>query len=141
MRELLAVFIYKISRLTIENDIPLQSSAFAAVSPSLSYIAQNYPREIFVIDLAEICNLSEPHFRALFKKAIGRSPLQQIAYVRMKMAKTLLKSTDLSILAISQSVGYESISSFNRTFKAQFGNSPSEFRQCQRSSCKNILKR
>lgn len=131
VRELFAAFAYKISGLALEkaDNTPGYTDEFAAISPSLSYIAQNYSKNIFISDLSNICNLSEPYFRVLFKKAVGRTPLQQISYIRLKMAKTLLKSTNLSILSISQSVGYESISSFNRAFKSQFGCSPSEYRR------------
>jgi len=130
VRELLSVLIYKISRLSQNRDshVPAMSNAFMSITPALAYIAQNYPKEISVRTLANTCNLSETHFRVLFKKAIGNSPQQHLAYIRMKMAKALLKSTDSPVLTISQNVGYESISSFNRTFKALFGQTPSEYR-------------
>ncbi|HEY5585428.1 MAG TPA: AraC family transcriptional regulator [Ruminiclostridium sp.] len=131
VKELFSTFIYKLSRLcnNSRDNLPTLSDAFWSISPALTYISQNYSNEVTSNDLAKICNLSETHFRVLFKKAIGKPPLQYLAYIRMKMAKALLKSTEFSVLCIAQSVGYDSISSFNRTFKAQFSQSPSTYKK------------
>ena len=99
--------------------------------PALSFITQNYQREISIKELAHVCNFSATHFRVLFKKAMGRTPKQYLSYIRVKMARTLLTSTDNSILNIAQSVGYDSVSSFYRTFHSLYGQTPSEYRtQC-----------
>lgn len=56
--------------------------------------------------------------------------------MRIKKAKELMAETDLSILEISQSVGYEHNSSFTRVFKELEGISPAQFRR----KSKNMLK-
>jgi AraC-like DNA-binding protein len=45
------------------------------------------------------------------------------------MAASLLTGSQHTILAISQLVGFESLSSFNRLFKQIMGQSPSQWRQ------------
>ena len=57
-----------------------------------------------------------------------RQPLDFINSTRIEKACTLLKSTEKSILSISEQVGYHSISSFNRYFIKVMGVSPRAYR-------------
>ena len=131
VKELIMVFLYKLLRLQSPDmaSPSTTSNEYYSVMPALAYIAQNYELEISINDLAQACNLSETHFRALFKEAMGRTPKQYLSYVRIEMAKTLLKSTDYPVLSIAQGVGYDSISSFNRTFISLYGITPSAYRR------------
>ncbi len=103
--------------------------AYLAVSPALIYITQNYAEQIALKALAGACGLSATHFRTVFKRALGKSPMRYLGAFRIKMAKTLLHSTSLPIIDIAESVGYTTISSFNRAFKSETGRSPSEYRK------------
>ena len=66
--------------------------------------------------LADICRLSPTHFRRLFHSIIGTSPLDFVNNTRITKACNLLRSTEYSILEISEMVGFRSVSSFNRHF-------------------------
>lgn len=100
-----------------------------AIVPALQYIENNYMESITISQLAEICNLSETHFRRSFRKIIGKSPLDYINGIRINKSCTLLMSTDESIAYISICVGFGSISSFNRCFSKIMGISPREWRK------------
>jgi AraC-type DNA-binding domain-containing proteins len=104
-------------------------NAFTIISPALAFMAQNYDQEITISDLAQKCNLSETHFRVVFKSAIGKTPQRYLSAVRLKMAKALLRSTDMSILQTANSVGYGNVSAFNRMFKEDTGRSPMQYRK------------
>ncbi|MGL4373176.1 MAG: AraC family transcriptional regulator [Turicibacter sp.] len=130
IKQLLCAFFIKLLRLensTLTHPTTL-SHAFISISPALNHISSHYCEEISIDELAKICSLSPTHFRVTFKKATNISPLHYLTSIRMKMAKTLLKSTKLSILTISEKVGYQTISSFNRTFKEQFQMTPTQYR-------------
>ena len=107
----------------------LPADGCAAVSTALNYISVHYRQETTIPELASLCHLSESHFRTLFKTATGLSPSRYLALIRMKMAKTLLKTTSLSITDVCDSVGYGSLSAFNRAFREQFGLSPAAYRK------------
>jgi AraC-like DNA-binding protein len=47
------------------------------------------------------------------------------------MAASLLRGTPLSVLEISQEVGFETLSSFNRFFLKNFHSSPRAWRKAQ----------
>ncbi|MBR2653240.1 MAG: helix-turn-helix transcriptional regulator, partial [Lachnospiraceae bacterium] len=51
---------------------------------------------------------------------------------RMQMACRLLLESNIPVYQISEIVGYQSLEHFNRTFKAQKGMPPSEYRRKNR---------
>jgi AraC-like DNA-binding protein len=55
-------------------------------------------------------------------------PQQYLIHVRLSMAEHLLRTTHKQILAISEEVGFRTLSSFNRLFKKQYGYSPRALR-------------
>ena len=101
---------------------------YERLAPALQTISSNFATPLKVGDLARCCNLSEPHFRRLFTRTIGRSPCAYLNDVRIRMAASLLRSTGRSVLEISLDVGFETLSSFNRLFNRCFGKSPRSWR-------------
>lgn len=61
------------------------------------------------------------------KSATGMSLGNYIRKIRLDKAAELLKTTDMSISEIGYAIGIESPSYFTRSFKEQFGVSPSEY--------------
>jgi len=111
---------------------PLQDSRprcdYERLAPALQMLTSGYANPLKIGDLARKCNLSEPHFRRLFVRTIGRSPHDYWNDLRLRMAASLLRSTGRSVLEISQDVGFETLSSFNRLFRTRFGDSPRNWR-------------
>jgi AraC family transcriptional activator of mtrCDE len=99
------------------------------ISPVLEYIYKNYMTPITISFLADLCHLSTTHFRRIFHEIVGTSPIEFINSTRIDEACKLLKSTEDSILSISEHVGFHSISSFNRCFAKLIGMSPREWRK------------
>ena len=99
------------------------------ISPVLAYIANHYMKPITVEDMAALCHLSTTRFRRKFHEIMGTTPLEFLNSTRIDEACKQLKSTDASILSISEQVGFRSISSFNRCFSKLMGTSPKEWRR------------
>jgi AraC-like DNA-binding protein len=99
------------------------------ISPVLEYITKNYMTPITIDDLADLCHLSTTHFRRKFHEIMGSAPLDFLNSTRIEEACKHLKSTDASILSISEQVGFQSISSFNRCFSKLMGESPKQWRK------------
>lgn len=102
---------------------------YGRIAPALEFMARNHATKIDIGRLARRCGLSEPHFRRLFGQLTGRSPGAYWHDLRLRMASSLLRTTDRSVLEISQAVGYDSLSSFNRQFRAGFDCSPRDWRR------------
>lgn len=98
------------------------------IIPALDYIRMNYMHQFTIEYLATICHFSETHFRRVFHSIMGTSPLNYLNNTRITKACSLLRSTEDSILTISECVGFRSVSSFNRYFQREIGCSPRDWR-------------
>ena len=99
------------------------------IGAALEHLARHCAEPIAIPALAALCHTSVTNFRRLFRQATGLSPHQYLTHLRLQMASTLLAGTDRKILDISQAVGYETLSSFNRHFLHAFGMAPRQWRQ------------
>jgi AraC-like DNA-binding protein len=98
------------------------------ISPALEFITRSYMIPVTIDELAELCHLSTTHFRRKFQEIMGTTPLDFLNSTRVEEACKRLKSTDASVLSISEQVGFRSISSFNRCFARLIGESPKAWR-------------
>lgn len=80
-------------------------------------------------ELAKIACMSDEHLRRLCHREIGRSPRQQLTFLRLQKAMHLLSTTGDKIEVISHEVGFESAFTFSNTFKKWIGWRPSEHRK------------
>lgn len=112
-----------------ETALSLRSQASTlSIVPALEYIKNHFMNAISMNELAQLCGLSPTHFRRIFHQAMGTAPLEYLNSVRINKACYLLKSTEDSVLNISENVGFHSISSFNRYFIRIVGMTPREYR-------------
>lgn len=128
---------YKLQRLSAEQNRtqdPVQNVKSFVLRPALEYIHQHYMHKITIKDLADICHISENHFRRLFLAIVGTPPLTFITFTRINRACIMLRTTNLSILLIAEAVGINTVAGFNRNFKNLLGVSPSEYRKCAAKS-------
>jgi len=100
-----------------------------AISPALEYIRSHYMDDFTIEELADLCHLSESHFRRLFRGIMDTGPLEYCNSVRIHAACHLLRMTKETVLSISEQVGFRSISSFNRHFQAVMHMKPMEWRR------------
>lgn len=63
-----------------------------------------------------------------FARALGISPASYYLRLRLQMAQRLVGDTQLSIREVALRCGFDSLSSFSRAFKRQYGGSPMKLR-------------
>ena len=83
------------------------------------------------VELAQEIHISESQLYRKLKAITGKSSAVFIRSVRLQKAKELILSTDKTFSEISYDVGFKDPSWFSRTFKQEFGISPSEFKKKQ----------
>ena len=93
----------------------------------LTYIDENYSENITLEQAADKVGFSKYHFARLFKEYTGTTFLDHLMHKRVQAAQKLL-STDLSVTDIAFSTGFNSLTSFNRSFHKYTGLSPTQFR-------------
>ncbi len=79
-------------------------------------------------ELAHLCNMSLSTFKRKFKEIYSDTPANYIVSRRLKKAKDLLATSDLSIIEIADATGFKSIQLLSKKFKEIFGKSPSKYR-------------
>lgn len=95
-----------------------------------TFIEANYSNPSFSIsDIAVYTELSVNYLRAIFKKAVGKSPTDYLIDVRMEHAKELLETSNYSTIEIASLVGYYNHKYFYSVFKTKIGLTPTEYRE------------
>ncbi len=97
--------------------------------PALTFMRQHSADDFSVDTLACMCHMSPASFRRTFLAVMGTSPLNYLIQLRIHNAAGLLKTSNMSVLDISEAVGFHSISSFNRNFLAVMNQKPGEWRK------------
>ena len=92
------------------------------------YIDMNYFENITADDLSLKFDISSRYINEIYKSKYHETPLQYLQKVRIDRSKVLLLETDKDIVTVSFEVGYETLSSFYRTFRNIVGMSPNKFR-------------
>jgi two-component system, response regulator YesN len=116
------------------KDYPMTPGTEQKIMGAISYIGENYIFDISREGLAASLGISPNHLGKYFKIHTGMKINEYINNLRIRdAAEKILKNPDESIINIAFSVGFESLSTFNRVFLKIIGLSPTEYRE------KNII--
>ena len=94
-----------------------------------AYIRKNYAQPITLEEVSAAIGFSVNYFSTLFKKETGSGFAKYLTRVRMDEARALLRDTNQSVADICKCVGYSDLKHFTRTFKAETGLTPGEYRK------------
>ena len=109
----------------------LNSEKAASPGWMVEFLRKVQTPEVFSKSVEEIISLSgysHTHFCALFKQNFHKSFKVYINELRLSYARAMLISTDSSVLDISLTVGYSSLSHFIQCFKKGVGVTPQKYR-------------
>lgn len=96
--------------------------------PAIHEIHHHFAEELPLDALAARCQLSKSHFIRSFQRYINCTPHECLLKYRLRQAKHLLRTTDLTVEQIALQCGFNSASHFARAFRQSSGMSPSAFR-------------
>ena len=94
----------------------------------LYYIQQNYDKVITLKNLANEMGYNYTYLSNIFNKIFGCGFSKFVNNFRVNNAAELLRTTNKSMVQISNACGFESIRSFNEQFKQNYGVTPSDYR-------------
>jgi AraC-like DNA-binding protein len=101
----------------------------AAVQGVIDFIDANYADDISLVDVAHALNYSPSHLTSLVRRVTGRPVTVWILERRMLAARERLLTTDESISAVAEAVGFNSLAYFTRCFARANGTTPSQWRR------------
>ncbi len=105
-----------------------QMTSITQIAKSLDYVSDNYDKEIAIRQMADICHLSETHFRRLFERNMNMTPMEYINLVRVQMACEYMKKHQDSMETVAVKCGFQTASTFNRNFKRILGITPYQWK-------------
>lgn len=123
---LLSEYIIRVAGLA---EIDYTESDQQYTSRVISYIHQNYDREVSVAEIADAVHLHPGYLQRVFKVSTGKSIHEFLVSYRMKKAKAMLAETDISITDIPHYIGMNSQQYFSTTFKKYVQCTPSAYRK------------
>lgn len=117
-------FIYITAIVKPQNSIDYSNKI---VRLTREYLEVHYTEDISLEDVASQVNVSPQYFSKLIKKNTGFNFIDWLSMMRVKKAKELFNSTNLSIKEVCYMIGYKDPNYFSRIFKKRVGMTPSEY--------------
>ncbi|SFM26586.1 two-component system, response regulator YesN [Gracilibacillus orientalis] len=91
------------------------------------FIANNYHKQINLMDVSAYTELSTNYVSNLFHEATGSTFIDYLTEIRIKKAKQLLQTNNATLKEISYDIGYKDPNYFSRVFKKHVGLSPKQY--------------
>ncbi|MGV6473901.1 helix-turn-helix domain-containing protein [Azotobacter vinelandii] len=107
----------------------LDSLTTRRINQVFDYILDDLAGEIRLSVIARRLRMSEPAFSRFFKRTTGHTFVDLIRKLRIQRACRLLLQSRQSIADICFQVGYGNLSNFNRHFRHEMHETPSEYRR------------
>ena len=104
-------------------------SASEKLKTVLDYIHLHYADALSIKELAAQCYFSEYYFMRFFKKHMHMTVIEYLNNLRMEKAVELFEQGYTSIIEVSMSVGFHSLSYFHKVFLEKFSMTPKQFLQ------------
>ena len=111
-----------------EAPLSLPTSDHPIVAAALAYTKNNLA-SVTADDVSRAVAVSERTLRRLFSDTLGLSWRTYLLHARMLRAMALLAAPGQSVQATSSAVGFDSLSSFTRSFAQFCGETPSAYRK------------
>ncbi|MEM7384361.1 MAG: helix-turn-helix domain-containing protein [Verrucomicrobiota bacterium] len=99
------------------------------VRTAKEFIMDRIDEKLTLEQVAEEVGVSTFYFCKLFKQATGMTFTEYVNRQRVELAKTALRESTAPVTEVAFSVGYQSLSQFNRSFLRITGESPTRFRK------------
>jgi AraC-like DNA-binding protein/ligand-binding sensor protein len=137
---LLEIFARQLSLTANEMAIQDAEAEPPMIRRAKAYIAGHHGDPISLDNIACAMHVSIFYFCRMFKKATGLTFTDYLGRVRVEKAKNLLLNPHLRVSEIAYSVGFQSLTHFNRQFHRLTGESPTGFRDSATSRTKGMAR-
>lgn len=114
-----------------------QTAAFAptdavqntGLQQAIIYIEGHYSQPLTLAHLTSAASLNHASLSVLFKKELGKTPMEYVWHYRVQVAKKHLAFTSLPVKDIAARCGFQTVQHFSRKFEAATGQTPTAFRE------------
>lgn len=107
----------------------LETESVKPIRQAKQYIEEHYNEKIVLEDIAHIVDLNPVYFSVLFKKETGFNFTTYLVNIRMETAKQMIRTSNKTIAAIADEVGYKDTRYFSQIFTKTVGVKPALYRK------------
>lgn len=93
------------------------------------YVQKNHSEPMPLAKAARIAAMERTYFSAFFHREVGVTFTDWLQYVRIARSLSLLSSRDYSITEVAAQAGFESLRTFERTFRKWTSLTPQAFKK------------
>ena len=122
----LKIIVNSMLQKVIEDNVDAANNTI--VTKIINHIKENYRCDLTLEMIAHTFRFNSSYISRLFKEQTSRNFTEYLMLIRMKEAKRLLRSTNLTIKKISEACGYNNPQYFSTIFKKLVHLSPLEYR-------------
>jgi len=98
------------------------------------WIAADPSGDCTVESLASVAAMSPRHFARLFREQVGMTPARYVESCRVDLARTLLETSDLTVVEVARRCGVGDASTLHRLFERRLATTPASYRAHFRST-------
>jgi YesN/AraC family two-component response regulator len=102
------------------------------VRQATACIQAHYSEAFTREDIAQQVGISADYLTDCFRQELGITPMTYLRRYRIRQARELLETTDLSIMQVAMAVGFSEGAHFTRTFQREVGMTPRAYRGARR---------
>lgn len=107
----------------------LLSNRYLKIKQSVEYLSEHFAdRKLSIEQVAALSGLSERQFRRIFSEIYSMSPVRYLNLLKIDRSKDLLSNPILTVTEIAEQVGYANVYYFSKQFKAETGETPTQYR-------------
>src|SRR6185437_14815820 len=107
---------------------PLSRHHERRVAAIARFMEERFGEPCSLHDLARHAGLSPFHFLRVFRATTGLTPHQHLLRTRLRAAASHLARTNTPVTEVALAAGFEDLSNFTRTFRAEYALTPSRYR-------------
>jgi AraC family transcriptional regulator len=98
------------------------------VVEAIRLVESDAARPLQLKEMAAVAGVSKYHFLRVFRRLTGVTPHQYLISARLRRAALALASSRRPVIAVALDSGFSDLSTFNKTFRAAFGLTPTQYR-------------
>ena len=103
------------------------------VIEAIRLVESDAARPLELKEMAAVAGMSKYHFLRVFRRLTGMTPHRYLVSARLRRAALALASSRRPVIAVALDAGFGDLSTFNKTFRAVFGLTPTQYRDMRRS--------
>ncbi|WP_122544452.1 AraC family transcriptional regulator [Pseudomonas viridiflava] len=107
----------------------LDTRSAERINKAFDYLLSELTNDIRLSVIAQRLEMTDPGFSRFFKRNTGHGFIELMRKLRIQRACRLLLQSDMSVSDICFEVGYANLSNFNRHFRVETGQTPSDYRR------------